>query len=268
MPLYDPPEMDEPPRGVPPAAPIRKCHEFVTTRSCLTPGRVPSSPEPPLNHADPDHRCLTPVGQRDMSALDEQLRVQLRAALRAPRYEAHERLADLDVGAELCALEYLGQCARLRFRIVRLQVQLRQAQPVALLEQVVDPVARRVQLEPVPRVRRDERPSAAVLLHAQLGLVRARESPLELLLVEREPEMVDARQRPLARLHDDVDGAELELREPELEPDLIELRPRHAGFVGREVNADPPVPRDQVEAELADVPRLDLTHAARHQVVV
>jgi hypothetical protein len=28
------------------------------------------------------------------------------------------------------------------------------------------------------------------------------------------------------------------------------------------------VARDEVEAELADVPRLDLAHAARHQVVV
>src|SRR5712691_12216034 len=80
--------------------------------------------------------------------------------------------------------------------------------------------------------------------------------------------MVDARQRPLAGLHDDVDRAQLELGQPQLEPDRIQLRPRHAGLVGRQVLADPPMPRYQVEAELADVPRLDLSHAARHQVVV
>ena len=91
--------------------------------------------------------------------------------------------------------------------IVRLQVQLREPQPVAALQQLVDPVARRVELEPVAGVRRDERPPAAVLLHAQLRLLGPGDRALELVLVEREPEVVDARQRPLARLHDDVDRA-------------------------------------------------------------
>ncbi len=52
-----------------------------------------------------------------------------------------------------------------------------------------------------------------MLLDAEAGRLRALERRLELVVVEREPEMVDARQLPLARLDDDVDGAELELRQ-------------------------------------------------------
>src|SRR3954447_14718661 len=125
-----------------------------------------------------------------------------------------------------------------------------------------------MQLQPVAGVGRDERPPAAVLLHPQLGLLGPRDRLLEFLVVEREPQVVDARQRPLSRLHHDVDGAELELGEPQLDPERVELTPRDTRLVRRQVLADPAVPGDQVEAELADVARLDLPHPARDEVVV
>src|SRR5579864_5273497 len=106
-----------------------------------------------------------------MSALDEQLSMQLGTPLRAAGEEPDERLADLDVGAQPFAVEHLGERQRLRLRIVSLQMQFREAQTVALVEQVVDPVAGRMQLEAVPRVRRDECPPPAVLLHSQFRLV-------------------------------------------------------------------------------------------------
>ena len=91
---------------------------------------------------------------------------------------------------------------------------------------------------------------------------------MELVVVERHAEVVDARQRPLARLDDDVDRAALELREPVPEALPLELLPRDAGLEVHLVLADPPVARDQPEAELAQVARLDVAHVARHQVVV
>ena len=97
---------------------------------------------------------------------------------------------------------------------------------------------------------------------------RALDHVVELVLVEREPEVVDARQLPLAGLDDDVDGAALELGEPQLEAHLVELLPRDPGLERLVVLADPAVARDERERELADVARLDLAHAARDQVVV
>ena len=148
-------------------------------------------------------------------------------------------------------------------------MQLREPQAVAALEQVVDPVARRVQLEPVAGIRRDERAPAAVLLHTQLGRFRPRERALELLLVEREPEMVDARQRPLPGLDDDVDRAELELRETQLEA-RSHRAPSTTRPASYDVRSSPirPCRAIEVEAELADVARLDFAHPARDEVVV
>ena len=80
--------------------------------------------------------------------------------------------------------------------------------------------------------------------------------------------MVDARHRPLARLDDDVDGALLELGQAQLEALRVEVLPRHARLEGRELLADAPVARDEIEAELADIARLDLADAARDEVVV
>src|ERR671912_322549 len=53
--------------------------------------------------------------------------------------------------------------------------------------------------------------------HAQLLVDGAIDDLGEFVLVECEPEMVDARQVPLAGLDDDVDGAPLQLGQPELE---------------------------------------------------
>ena len=105
-------------------------------------------------------------------------------------------------------------------------------------------------------------------LHAEALRHRPREHVLELVLVEREPEVVDPRQVPLARLDDDVDGAALELREPKLEVEPVELLPRDARAERLVVLADPAVPGDQVEAELAHVAGLDGPDHARDQVVV
>src|SRR6476659_4461940 len=80
--------------------------------------------------------------------------------------------------------------------------------------------------------------------------------------------MVEPRQLPLARLDDHVDGAALQLAESQLEPELVELLPAVARLEGGRVLVDPPVPCDEREPELADVPRFDLAHLARHQVVM
>jgi hypothetical protein len=125
-----------------------------------------------------------------------------------------------------------------------------------------------VHLEPVAGVGGDEGPPAGVLLHAQSALGRSLEHLAELVVVERHAEMVDPRQRPLARLDDDVDRPALELGEPVLEALLFELLPGDAGLEVHLVLADPPVARDQPEAELAQIARLDIPDVARHQVVV
>ena len=135
-------------------------------------------------------------------------------------------------------------------------------------EQLLEPVARRVELDAVAGARRDERAPAAVLLHAQLELVGARERRGEVVLLERDADVVDARQVPLPRLHDDVDGAALELGQPELEAELVELVPGDARLVARVLLADAAVARDELEPELREVARLDLADPARHEVVV
>ena len=123
-------------------------------------------------------------------------------------------------------------------------------------------------LEPVARVRGDERAPAAVLLDAQVPLRRPPEHRLEVVLVERDAEVVDARDPPVTRLHDDVDRAALELRQPELEAVVVELLPRHARLDRHVLVADPAVAGDEVEAELAEIARLDLAQLAGHEVVV
>ena len=57
----------------------------------------------------------------------------------------------------------------LELGIVRAQLQLGQRQLRLALEKVVEPLAGRVQLEAVTRIRRDERSPPAVLLDAQLA---------------------------------------------------------------------------------------------------
>src|SRR5207237_145089 len=81
-------------------------------------------------------------------------------------------------------------------------------------------------------------------------------------------EVVDARQPPVPGLDDDVDAAPLELGEPQAEPVPVELLPRRARLRRHVLVADPAVACDQVEAELADVPRFDVAKLARDEVVV
>ena len=63
---------------------------------------------------------------------------------------------------------------------------------VARLQELVEPLAGRMQLEPVADVGGDERPPAAVGLDPKLARRRALDHGVELVLVEREPEVVDA----------------------------------------------------------------------------
>ena len=107
-----------------------------------------------------------------------------------------------------------------------------------------------------------------MLLHAQVPLHRPAEHGLELVLVERDAEVVDARDAPVARLHDDVDRAALELRQPQLEAVAVELLPRDAGLDRDVLVADPAVAGDEIEAELPEVARLDVPELGRDQVVV
>ena len=104
--------------------------------------------------------------------------------------------------------------------------------------------------------------------HFGLAFDRAIDQVGELVLVERQPEMVDPRQVPLARLDDHVDGAALELGQPQLEPQPVELLPRHSGLEGLVLLSDPAVPRDEAECELAQVARLDLPDPRGDEVVV
>src|SRR5207248_5520169 len=147
----------------------------------------------------------------------------------------------LPISLLVLEVEQARQRGRLRLGIVGEQVQLGEPQVAGLREQLLDPVARRMQLEPVADAGRDEGPPAAVLLDPQLPPLRLRDRGEELLLVERETEMVHAWQRPLPRLDDDVDGAALELRQPELEAQAVELLPRRPLLERGRLLADPAV---------------------------
>src|SRR5262249_13658162 len=85
---------------------------------------------------------------------------------------------------------------------------------------------------------------------------------------ERDPDVVDARDPPVPRLDHDVHSPAFELRQPQLEPVVVEPLPRDARLDGDVLVADPPVAGDQVEAEAAQVPRLDLAELRRDEVVV
>ena len=161
-------------------------------------------------------------------------------------------------------VEQLGERLRLALRVVGLQLELGERERLRVAEQLVEPVARRMELDAVARARRDERPPAAVLLHAQLELVGPRERRGEVVLVERDADVVDARDVPLPRLDDDVHRAALELGQPQLEAEPVEVLPGDARLVARVLVADPPVAGDELEAELGEVPGLDLADPVRH----
>ena len=144
--------------------------------------------------------------------------MELRPALRPAGEEADDRVADRDVvpsrsrsSSSASAFAFASGSSASSCSSLSVSSLVRR-------EQLLEPLARRMHLEPVAGVRRDERAPAAVRLDAQLALDGAVDHLLKLVLVEREPEMVDARQVPLAGLDDDVDRAALELGEPSLKP--------------------------------------------------
>ena len=142
-------------------------------------------------------------------------------------------------------------------------------QVVALRQQVVDPRPRRVHLEPVAGARRDERPSAAAILHGQVPARRALEHRDVLVLVgHHDADVVEARHAPQPGLQHDVERAALHLGQAELEAVLLEPLPRHARLGGDGALADPAVARHEPEAELAEVAGLDGADLARDEVVV
>ena len=194
--------------------------------------------------------------------------MELRAPARSARHEPKPRIADQHARTVDAEIENLRQRFGLRLRVVRAQVELAEPQLVLRLQQLVEPLARRMELEPVARVGRDERPSAAVILDAQPKRGRAQERVLEGIGIERDPDVVYTRQLPLSRLHDDVHRAVLQLAQPQAEPLPVELVPCDTGAKDLRVFGYAPIPRDEMEAELPDVPRLDLPHLARHEVVV
>ena len=194
--------------------------------------------------------------------------MQLGSALRSVGDEADHGPVDLHGVQRVGDAEQVAQRRRLRRRIVGAEVQLDEPKLAPVLEELLEPFAWRMELEPVAGAGRDEGPAAAVLLYAEVAGSRGGEHIRELVVVEREAEVVHARQLPLARLDDDVHCASLELAQPQLEALALEVLPADAGLEGRDLVADAPVPGDQAEPELADVPRLDLPQPARDEVVV
>ncbi len=194
--------------------------------------------------------------------------MQLGAADRAAVDEADQRPADVERRLPMRQVEQLGQRFGLAMRVVRFQLKLGKREDVRMIQQVVEPVTRGVELDPIAGARGDERAPAAVFLHTEIQLFGACERCSEIVLVERDADMVDARHVPLTRLHNDVDGTTLELGQAQLEADAVELAPRDARLVARVLLAHAPVTRDELEAELRQIPRLDLADPARHQVVM
>src|SRR5439155_11086108 len=206
--------------------------------------------------------------QASVTGLQQALGVQLGSPLRAARDEADGGDADpYSVGFGLEA-EQLRQGRRLQRGVVGAQAQLQQAQLAGLLEELVEPVARRMDLDAEARAGRDERPPSVPLLHPEAEPTGALQHRLEPPLVERDAEMIDPRRLPCAGLEDDVDGASLELRQPVLEAEPVELLPGRPRLERGAVLADPSEARDEGEPELADVPLLERAHVRRHEVVV
>src|SRR5688500_3091147 len=172
--------------------------------------------------------------------LEELFRKQLRSPLRAAGDEADDCLGEQHGRVLALEVEEFREHAGLLLRLVGLELQLAESELVALADEVLEPVARRVELEAVADAGRDERAAAAVLLYAQVARRRGLERLLELVVVESDADVVDARERPLARLDDDVDRAALELGQPELEAAPVEVVPGDAGLERRLLVVDPP----------------------------
>src|SRR6478736_1423525 len=194
--------------------------------------------------------------------------MELGAALRASGEELHDAFSDAHGLVRRLEPEDRGESRRLRLRIVRSELQLRQAQLASRGDDVVDPLPRRVHLEPVAGIRRHERSPPRMLLDAEVPGRRALENFVKGILVEHDAQVVDAREPPVARLHDHVDGASLQLGEPKLEPVPLEILPGDPRLHRDGLVADAAVAGDQRKPELPDVAGLDLAQLARDQVVV
>src|SRR3954452_18832428 len=200
--------------------------------------------------------------------LREQLAVKLRPSRRAFADEADEGLADLDAVIVHDGVEQVRERRRLPTGILGFQPQPGKAHRLAFGEQVVDPLARRMDFDPVADTRRDERPPPRIFLDSELEPLGSFHHLDELVLVQREADVIDPGQLPLSGLYDDIDGPAFELGQPEAEAEPLELLPWHSGLKMRLLVADPPVPRHEVKTELCDVAGLHVAHLARHQVVV
>src|SRR4051812_5623233 len=143
------------------------------------------------------------------ASLNEQLAVKLGAPDRAAGDEADDRFAHVQGRFAVVQIEELGQRFRLPLRVVGPELELGDRQRLRVVEQFLEPVARRMELHAVAGAGRHERAPAAVFLHTQLELVGPSERRGEVVLVERDPDVVDARNVPLPGLDDDVDGAAL-----------------------------------------------------------
>ena len=95
----------------------------------------------------------------------EALGVELGPTAGAAGKEADARLPDPDGFVLALELEQVGERRRLDDGIVGAKVELRERQLVARREQLVQPLARRVQLEALSNPGRDEPPAASMLLH-------------------------------------------------------------------------------------------------------
>ena len=203
---------------------------------------------------------------RDLArGLGEALAGQLRAALRAARQEAHDGLADRHrVAARQLEAEDVARalppCAP---GSSALQLQLGQPELSPVGEQLVDPVTRRVHLDAGSR-RSSRRTCAGRRAPGRAGSTapRASSTSWNSSSSSATPRWSTRGIAPVPRLDDDVDRAPLELGQPQLEPVLVELLPARAGLDRDVVVADPAVAGDEVEAELADVARLDVPQLA------
>ena len=193
---------------------------------------------------------------------------ELGAALGPRGEEAHDALAEVHARALALEEEDLGQRDRFLLGVVGAQVELADLELVGLRERVVDPVARRMHLEPVAGLRGDEGALARVVLDLQTEVAGAIEDGLVVVLVERDAEVVDARHVPVTGLEDDVHGPASDLDEPQAEADLVEVLPGRSGLEPVRALASPAVAADELEAELAEIPGLEEPDLARHEVVV
>src|SRR3954463_10321495 len=147
--------------------------------------------------------------------LREQLAVKLRPSRRAFADEADEGLADLDAVIVHDGVERGRERRRLPTGILGFQPQPGKAHRLAFGEQVVDPLARRMDFDPVADTRRDERPPPRILLDPELEPLGSFHHIEELVLVQREADVIDPGQLPLSGLYDHIDGPAFELGQPE-----------------------------------------------------